>query len=161
MMGGVSPETCRAQIWNNKHFDTLLHLVGFFNVKLAWRIWRVIGGDVSSDSDSVFDWYMLTGKDDSNKGGSWGKIYYLVLWWCLSFCWTSWQTMDARDTLCLPRFFAHYCFASVPAASVQQMNYGHHSWLRNQKGTLNKINLGQASLFHSATWFGPARAIFR
>lgn len=40
---------------------------------LARRIWRVIGGDVSSDGDSVFDWYLLTGKDDSNKGGSWGK----------------------------------------------------------------------------------------
>jgi hypothetical protein len=121
-----------------------------------WHIWRVIGDDVSSDSDGVFDWYVLTGKDDSNGGGSWGKIYYLVLWWCLSFSWRSWWIVDTRGTLCVLRFFARYCFPSVPAANVRLMNDSHHSWLRNQQGTLNKINLRPTSLFHSAAWLGPA-----
>jgi len=35
MMGGVSPKTCRASYKYGiiKHFDTLLHLVGFFFMK--------------------------------------------------------------------------------------------------------------------------------
>ena len=37
MMGGVSPETCWAsfKIRNNKNFETLLHLVGFFIVRIV------------------------------------------------------------------------------------------------------------------------------
>jgi hypothetical protein len=36
MMGGVSPETCCAsfKIRNNKNVDALLHLVGFFTVRI-------------------------------------------------------------------------------------------------------------------------------
>jgi hypothetical protein len=37
IIGGVPPKTCRAsfKIKNNKNFDTLLHLVGFFTVRIT------------------------------------------------------------------------------------------------------------------------------
>jgi hypothetical protein len=40
MMGGMSPETCWAsfKIRNNKNFDTLLHLIGFFTVRTWFKL---------------------------------------------------------------------------------------------------------------------------
>jgi hypothetical protein len=55
------------------------------------------------------------------------------------------------EILCSLLFSFSSCCCQCPTD-----NDSHHSWLRNQKGTLNKINLGPTSLFHSATWFGPA-----